>query len=359
VGKKRNDPAAAGFSDSAEPGSTRVTPTGTGKDLPNLDAIRSAAVITVLVGHTYGATHLFHYGSFYGTFGVGLFFVHTALVLMWSLQRKPNAIEFYIRRIARIYPLSIVVLLIAVATRAKVNAYYDSGSFFIYNAPTIKQVLTHLLLIQNIFSGNFIVYPMWSLPIEVQMYILLPPLFFFLRRRMSLWPLLIAWAFAVLAVYHFGASHANILFAIPYFLSGLIAYVGFSTRISKFPGWSFLIFFAVLLVLGGHAGGWVAASWPCLALALLLPSFKQLPAGVMTKACWYVARYSYGIYLLHPFSLLLGFYVCRFLPPAIQYTVAFASLTVFSVAAYHLIEEPCIRSGTRLAKSVATHFGRE
>ena len=132
---------------------TQHTATGAGKDLPNLDLLRSVAVSLVLVGHINGALSLRHYGGFYGAFGVGLFFVHTALVLMWSLERRPQVLDFYVRRVARIHPLAIVVLLIAVATHAKVNVFHDDGAFFLYSAPTLKQVLSHLMLVQNFFFG--------------------------------------------------------------------------------------------------------------------------------------------------------------------------------------------------------------
>jgi peptidoglycan/LPS O-acetylase OafA/YrhL len=343
----------------SSPISTQSTATGAGQDLPNLDVLRSVAVVAVLVSHIMGALLPSHYFMFYGAFGVGLFFAHTALVLMWSLERRPNTLDFYIRRIARIYPLSIVVLLIVVATHAKVSSFRDDGPFFLYSAPTIKQFITHLLLIQNWFSGNFVVYPMWSLPIEIQMYVFLPALFFFLRKRPSIWPLLLAWSVTVAFMYHFGARESNLAFAVPFFLPGLMAYVGFSTRPARLPGWSFLIALAVIVWIGGHASDWPAATWPCLALGLLLPSFNQLQSGILTKACWYIARYSYGIYLTHPFALLLGLYVCRKYSVTVQFTVLFTTLIVFSVAAYHLIEAPLMRAGARFAKSVTTRVAVE
>jgi peptidoglycan/LPS O-acetylase OafA/YrhL len=334
------------------PPATQHTATGAGKDLPNLDLLRSVAVISVLVAHISGAIHQDHYGLFYGAFGVGIFFLHTALVLMWSLERRPNALDFYIRRIARIYPLSIVIVLLAVFLHAKVSSFPQYGPFYLYAAPTFKQTIAHVLLIQNFFSGNFIVYPMWSLPIEVQMYVLLPALSFYLRRKKSLWPLLLAWVFFVAILYHFGARETNLSFAIPFFLPGLIGYVGFSTWTPRLPGWSFLLFLGIIVWIGGHSPNWPAATWPCLALGLLLPNFRQLRPGPLPTACWHIARYSYGIYLTHPFAILLGLYVCRHSSLVVQYGVLFTSLTVFSVVAYHLVEAPCMHAGARLARSM-------
>ncbi len=332
------------------------TPTGTGKDLPNLDVVRSVAVVSVLASHISGALSSNHYVSSFGGFGVMLFFVHTSLVLMWSLERRPNIPDFYIRRIARIYPLAIAVLLIAVATRAKVGLFYASGPFFIYWTVKPLELLAHIFLVQDFFFVNFIVYPMWSLPIEVQMYAVLPVLFFFLRKNMTVWPLLLFWTIAVLFDRSsFTAEKMNLAVAVPYFLSGVIAYVGFSRRRAILPGWSFLVALAALALIAGHAD-WKHGWLPALALGLMLPSFRQLGKSLLTKTCWHIARYSYGIYLLHPFSLLLAFYVCRNRPWPLQYAVLFGSLAVFSVAAFHLIEAPCMKLGAKVAVAAARRF---
>jgi peptidoglycan/LPS O-acetylase OafA/YrhL len=337
--------------------STPITATGSGRDLPNLDLLRTVAVISVLVSHIVGALSPLHYGKFYGAFGVGLFFVHTALVLMWSLERRPDTLDFYIRRIARIYPLSIVVLLIAVFTHAKVAAFREDGPFFLYMAPTAKQILAHLLLVQNFFSGNFLVYPMWSLPLEVQMYAMLPVLFFFLRKNRALWPLLLFWILAAAFAHQaFSPQTINLAVAVPYFLPGLMAYVGFSRRKPVFPAWSFLLLLAAVVWAGGHAGNWQRAWFPCLALGLMLPLFRQLAPSLFTKFCWQVARYSYGIYLTHPFALLLAFSVGRNLGRPAQFGILFATLAAFSIASFHWIEAPCMRLGAKAAVALAGHF---
>lgn len=329
------------------------TPTGSGKDLSNLDVVRSVAVVSVLAAHISGALNSNHYVKSFGGFGVSLFFVHTSLVLMWSLERRPNILDFYIRRIARIYPLAIVVLLIAVGTKAKVGLFYASGPFFIYWTVKPLEMLAHLFLVQDFYFGNFIVYPMWSLPIEVQMYTVLPVLFFFLRKNMTVWPLLLFWAVAAFFDrVAFDAQTMNLAVSVPYFLSGVIAYVGFNRRRAILPGWSFLIALATITLIAGHAD-WKHGWLPALALGLMLPSFRQLGESLLTKTCWHIARYSYGIYLLHPFSLLLAFYVCRDRPWPVQYAVLFGSLAVFSVAAFHLIEQPCMRVGARVAVAAA------
>ena len=139
---------------------------------------------------------------------------------------------------------------------------------------------------------------------------------------MAVWPLLLFWALAgAFAHKAFGREEINLAVAAPYFLPGLMAYVGFSRWKATLPGWSFVVVLAGLLWMGGHAGDWQRAWWPCLALGLVLPLFRQLKQSVLAKACWQIARYSYGVYLTHPFALLLAFYVCRNFGRPVQFAV--------------------------------------
>jgi peptidoglycan/LPS O-acetylase OafA/YrhL len=89
---------------------------------PELDFIRAVAVLMVAASHASLAFHRHSYFGHsidsFGVIGVWIFFVHTALVLMWSLERKPYTLDFYIRRIFRIYPLMLVAITIAVLFHA-------------------------------------------------------------------------------------------------------------------------------------------------------------------------------------------------------------------------------------------------
>jgi peptidoglycan/LPS O-acetylase OafA/YrhL len=88
--------------------------------IPNLDLLRACAVLFVLADHT-----LFSLGvrriwasdmEWLGRLGVLFFFVHTCCVLMSSLERHKGqglVWRFFVRRAFRIYPLSIVAVLLA------------------------------------------------------------------------------------------------------------------------------------------------------------------------------------------------------------------------------------------------------
>ena len=103
------------------PGSALIPTRGpeTTRDLANLDLLRSVAVGLVFVGHMMGMMRIRGLGDV-GHFGVLLFFVHTSLVLMLSMGRLGLSggrlyTAFMVRRIFRIYPLSVLTVLLVVA----------------------------------------------------------------------------------------------------------------------------------------------------------------------------------------------------------------------------------------------------
>jgi peptidoglycan/LPS O-acetylase OafA/YrhL len=122
-----------------------------------------------------------------GLFGVLLFFVHTCLVLMYSMERSNLTgwrlfTSLHIRRILRIYPLSLLTVASALALHltSEVNGIHGLSV-----APLggKREIIANFLLIQNLAQVKSIVNVLWSLPYELQMYLLLPSLFLWVRRK--------------------------------------------------------------------------------------------------------------------------------------------------------------------------------
>src|SRR5687767_9569805 len=93
-----------------------------GADSANLDVLRAFAVSYVVISHTFAVSDYHQVGVIHlpwlGRLGVLFFFVHTCLVLMRSLERSSSTISgwqlwthFYVRRVFRIYPLSILFVI--------------------------------------------------------------------------------------------------------------------------------------------------------------------------------------------------------------------------------------------------------
>jgi peptidoglycan/LPS O-acetylase OafA/YrhL len=329
------------------------------KDNPNLDFLRALAVSMVLVFHLlryYGISSVHGHGiSYLGMGGVLFFFVHTALVLMFSLERLQQRhrgwelyFSFLIRRIFRIYPLSVVAIALIVLFHLPLGGL-TAHSF--HSVPVSRLgLISNVLLIQNLTDTESVLGPLWSLPFEMQMYVLLPLLFLWALRSRSAWPLGFMWLFTAILGWtdiHFGHL-PDIVRYMPCFLPGVIAYkIGQRTpaRISFYLWPPFLLaMVAAIVFLGNMEAGWFA----CLLIGLAIPQFKLLSARWIHHGAHIVAKYSYGIYLGHYFCMWLAFSRLHAHSLFAQWVVLVLTLVAVPVVFYHLVEEPMINGGSRI-----------
>jgi len=326
------------------------------RDLPNLDFVRSVAVITVVVEHTLLALRIKTMGpyetGYMGVMGVLVFFVLTALVLMWSLERKPHTLDFYIRRWFRIYPLALAVIVVALVFHSPTN------EFFVTAHPNLKELLYQSSLLR--VSGAELLGVMWSLPYEVEMYLLLPLLFFFVQKNFSIWPLLAIWFLVILTTHGTPSAGHNFGVAIGYFLPGIMAYVGFGRWKPMLPGWLLPVFLVAAWAVGWYHFTFHKAWLFCLVIGLGLPMFRQMSSNLVLAPSRIIAKYSYGIYLTHSFAIVIGLYLLRGHSLTVRLLAEAVPLVVLPVLAYHLLEHPMIRIGSRLAaKAEAKYEQRE
>lgn len=329
--------------------------------LPNLDLLRAFAVLLVLLNHVVDTWRTFlglertSWAQDLGRLGVLLFFVHTCFVLMASLRRMnangaPLVRAFYLRRACRIYPLSLfcigLVLWLGVPRLPWEN----------FELPTAAGLASNLALTMNLTDSRLVLGPLWTLPIEVQMYLVLPFIFLATRlatdlRRIAMCygiALLAAWLLPLVSARFYGAMFA------PCFMAGVLAYALRERMAPRVPAVVWPVFLAVVavayVVLEEFIPG--VSNRPlqialCLAVGLALPHFAQSVARPLNRVAAALARYSYGIYLFHCVALWFGFY---WMQPASPWTGAawsLAALVLLSVAGYHAIEAPAIRFGAR------------
>jgi peptidoglycan/LPS O-acetylase OafA/YrhL len=269
------------------------------------------------------------------------------------MERRPHVLDFYLRRIFRIYPLATAAILITIAFHAPVSG--AGGTFFTAAHLTVKVIAANLALMQNLFNASPIESVMWTLPLEVQMYIVLPALFFFVQRNFTYWPLLTLIVLDMFVSQPPRPAPELVSFA-PYFMSGIIAYIGFGRRKATLPSW----LLPVGLILAGTIfllrPGFRAAWFLCLVIGFALPSFRQIRSYPLKRVSHTVAKYSYGIYLSHPFALVLGIYLLPHSSLFLQIVVVISAIAILSVAAYHLFELPMIQLGSRLAACAETRY---
>jgi peptidoglycan/LPS O-acetylase OafA/YrhL len=181
------------------------------------------------------------------------------------------------------------------------------------------------------------------------MYVLLPVVFFFVRKNFSLWPLLVLWGFTIMNCRTTPVMDQSFAVAIGYFLPGVMAYVGFSRWKPVLPAWLLLVALPILWAAFWYRPNFHRGWYFCLAIGLGLPLFRQLKSPALLGPSRVIARYSYGIYLLHPLAIAIGFYVLRYQAAWVQWSALVVSVVALPLAAYHLVELPLIRLGSRLA----------
>jgi len=323
------------------------------REFANLDLLRSVAVLSVFFSHLHdivthrGGEVAWHFGQM----GVLIFFVHTSLVLMESMDRlaiKGRAFysTFYVRRWFRIYPLSIFSVLSVYAFNIAPGVDQVARNW------NLKELLANLSLTQNLFYKDSMLGVLWTLPLEVQMYIVLPFLFVIFRNR----PL--AWLFAlwvatipIALVQPRISGRLEVVGFVPCFLGGVLAWRISKMVKPKLPGWLWPLGFAAVCPV------WMVASrqynmlyrWAfCLVLGCTIPWFRQIDWNWLTVPAKLVARYSYGIYLSHIALMMLCFRGLAWQSTAAVW-LAFVVLAVGTpVAMYHLLEHPMIAVGRKL-----------
>lgn len=369
-----------------ESGSQMVSGSG---DLANLDVLRAVAVLVVLFGHLAGTMKVRLLGDL-GHFGVLLFFVHTALVLMMSMERLKLTgfslfASFMTRRIFRIYPLNTVAILIVLAARIPATSW---GAGF-YQWPGLKSLVSNLLLAQNLTGSPSLICVLWSLPFEIQMYAVLPFMFLWLTAVMGtrrVWLLMggaVALAGLEYAVRMGPAPNLDSLVFryFPCFISGLITWRLIRTKSPRVPGfvWIFVLAFLVAgyrmvdvvrvyglefpsALRGGYRsdhGIW----WPhycdlvrdwvfCLAVGLGVPLFTEIRFSPLKVAGKLIAKYSYGIYLSHVPIFWFVFVHLGLTSRLLGACFSLILVATVSVLAYHLLEDPAIQIGKRLASKL-------
>ncbi|OWV74016.1 acyltransferase [Rhizobium sp. R339] len=185
--------------------------------IPSLDGLRGVAALLVVQAHIglvfpSTAQHLMTMGSE----AVGLFFALSGFLMAHLYGSRPvtreNVLDFLVSRFARIYPVYLVaVLLVAMLSGIQ-------GLNFVQPVTGGMDFARHVFLLGS--SGVF-----WSIPPEIQFYLLFPVLWLCLARPDRYGSLIAGFAVAVVVDGLLGLPGPGILLVskLPYFLFGALA----------------------------------------------------------------------------------------------------------------------------------------
>ncbi len=282
---------------------------------------------------------------------------------MSSIERhgtgRPHWIRsFYIRRVLRIYPLAIATILLVVSLHIpwRVPVAGVSGEVALLN---IRTLASNLTLTQNLTKSPNILGVLWSLPLEVQMYAVLPFCYLLTRRGAGEVGAMVVGFLALGLLVRFGLlPHSNrlgILVFGPCFAGGLVGYHIAQRRVrAQLPSsiWPFVIFAAgAMFVLMRPGPEHPERSWlPCLFLGAGIPLTRDASLSFVTAAMGKVCDVSYGLYLLHVPVLWFSFVVLHRSSLWLQWAACTGLLVALPTLAHRYIEQPGIRLGRALAK---------
>jgi len=354
-----------------------------------IDALRGYAVLGVIAVHTAqsvpGLQGPLQAVAAAGRYGVQLFFVVSALTLMLSwCNRREDVISFYTRRFFRIAPM----FWLAIAFYSVFHAFGSQGSAF--NSDSLNAVLPTMLFMHGWHPAtiNSVVPGGWSIAVEATFYMIFPALAAAsLSWRSVRWALLTSFVLAILlnsvatkAFYIVAFNEPEPLVSmfksfwffnqLPVFIVGISVYFALlskkpsklildsllnsalvamyvSSFVKIFPGHiQYALCFGLLTYcLGSGAGGFIVNRFA-----------RQL--GKVSYSCyiWHFAviELVMGSYNAMSWLELLGasqpsnswFFTLLFLVVTLV-TAGLSSLT------YRLIEQPMIRFGNSVVRSLA------
>lgn len=322
------------------------------------DVIRYFFTISIFIGHFYKLSNINKTSFISGATGVKAFFIMSGFLIFYSHIQKQN-LKYYIeKRIRRILPPYVAVVILCVLagfflTKLNISAYVSSVETYKY----LIANLSFMNFIQPTLPGVFESNPipaingsLWTMKVEVLFYISVPFIFFFLKRINKIWVLISIFAFSIAYDYCFTALYEytnNDLYLLIrkqigsqliYFYSGtfILLYFDYFIKYLKyiFPIAIFIYIFRDNVIL---------SNFEALAFAVIL-----IGIAYNFKYMNFLKKYdniSYGMYLYHyPIIQAVVYYKITQYNIYIAFILAFFLTVLVSMLSWKFIEKPIIKN---------------
>jgi peptidoglycan/LPS O-acetylase OafA/YrhL len=343
-----------------------------------LDAFRALAILAVVICHyfatwgppeyrynLYGYRHSYPTWLGWGALGVEFFFIISGFVIFMTLERCESLIDFWLRRLVRLYP----AYLVALALTFCVANTFGPREF----ASTPRDFLIGLSLATPFVPGaRFVDQVYWSLVVELQFYFVIGLLYVSARKRFTAaWVLYVGvslgcWLGGRVLGVHALVSLANRVLLVPFlaqFTLGIAFYFLYNGRVRGWRALAALALLAYLVVAIRAPVGWHAAHAMMVGLfALFL--WNKLSWLAMRPLSW-LGEISYSLYLIHAYVgiILIALFTRRLGAPDIFAAAAAMLLCVgLAYAMTKAVERPAKRAVLAWARPrlgfVRTRFPR-
>ena len=327
---------------------------------PELDGIRALSIVVVLLHHV-GYLH----GR--GFLGVDIFFTLSGYlitqVLLATVAKGGSLLGFYRRRIARLYPIMAISVLVATLALG------------FQSARDTKPILASLFYYKNFLHWGDLFGPFWSLSAEEQFYLIFPItliLFFkfFNKKVLTVFLLVViaeVWSYVLWKNYpDYSWNQDGVLnlalFRPTMILVGCVVSLNYKSArdfVKRFRAIFLLIFIGLVAACIGYQFPGLAALSTVL-LILLLDSevsavsylSRSVRGFLSTKPLRTLGVLSYSIYIWHMPVIFL--YYKKNLNPHDHVTEIFGIVLCLALVSFYLIEVPLqgFLSGSRKSASL-------
>jgi peptidoglycan/LPS O-acetylase OafA/YrhL len=333
--------------------------------------IRLIAAICVVMGHAFpiaGQPSLLVLDGSLQGIAVKVFFVISGYLIFKSWVSDPSLFRFTCKRATRILPGLFGVVLVSVLivgpcfTSLTLREYFSHPTTYGYLSNLYLYVTYHL---PGVFSDN--VYPhaingsLWSLPVEVCLYVSVPVLFCFPRIRSAVCILaalaicllnvqLLSWSWDYRPVFY-GMDLLSVLDTAPYFFLGALL-ASFDHRFLPGPLACVVAACGLAVVqFGGWGSGWLAM----ICIPVMVIGMARIKCGRLSEWCDRTDM-SYGIYLYgFPVQQAVSWFMGTGCSPWMNFGLSIGPILVLAYTSWVLIERPALRfKPSRPARAVAT-----
>jgi peptidoglycan/LPS O-acetylase OafA/YrhL len=305
--------------------------------------------------------------------GVDFFFVISGFVFAPNiLQKSSHTTAFYVRRFFRIYPLYVVAVM---------------AMWLIKDSEDTGLLVKHLLFLHSSFNfyETFSLNPaFWSLPVEIEFYILIPVIAWFMQKYSPpLWLLILLFLllrniiFALSTPYDQANIFTLITLHLPAifveFLFGLLCYKYLFIQKVTVPVLSHIVGFILSVsvmtylacLYGKYGNAWlqsnvlinanyniVYALCYSVILVNLVDLFRWLNDRGWQIFASVLGSLSYGVYLSHNFSIAVLAKTGYLTENLDGFLLAFTLTVVLSLLGYYLLENPARNFGRHFAHKI-------
>ena len=265
-----------------------------------LDGWRAFSILLVLAAHMLPlGPHRWNLNGAAGVLGMAVFFTLSGFLIVSMLQRDADIGRFLIRRLARILPLAWTVLAVTLPLQGVAPSVWIANFLFYANLPPFALAP---------WSAHY-----WSLGVEMQFYLAIAVTILVLGRR-GLWLVPVAALLVTSARVITGVEVSIVTwFRIDEIMAGgTLAMIihgdaekWWRLGLARLPFWPV----AVMAILSAEPSlTWLNYARPYLVAAAVGITVLRPIAGLSplleSRAAGYVARTSYALYIIHPFTML-------------------------------------------------------